>query len=54
MGRKRLRTVCNFKGLFLGDQPSDKNEGYRAHTPDRYRIEKDFQKLIHSEQHRNE
>ena len=47
MGQKRLRTVCNCKGFSLGDQPSDKNEGYRAYTPDRYRIEKDFQKPIH-------
>lgn len=30
MGRKRLRTLCNFKGFFLGEQPSNKYEGYRA------------------------
>ena len=47
IGQKRLRTVYNFKGFSLGDQPSDKYEGYRAYKPDRYCIEKNFQKPIH-------
>ena len=49
MGRKRLRTLCNFKGLSLGHQPSKKHNWYRAKYPQCDRIEKDFQKLIHLE-----